>query len=269
MENYKIKVNDLEDSEKLKVLDDLVLIGYQKHAKDWVPREIQNCGHFLAYAPPYHIEWDRVEAWGRHEDIPELTLPQLRDLVVLHRNDVKDATHTYHPSGTAEILKGYLTSDDWFYLFTGDKWQKHISTQHEAANKFKPIQEQGLISGADVPRLIKDGQQVQLRGAIGFKLGEWRDLVLEEFEEELTLGDFINSRFEWRLKPHTIKLEIEIPAPFEPNVGEIFYYISDEHETGYAHSTLWCEHAIDKWIGMWRTEEEIKQVVASLKGIKG
>ncbi|SSS75988.1 hypothetical protein [Acinetobacter baumannii] len=76
-----------------------------------------------------------------------------------------------------------------------------------------------LISGADVPRLIKEGNQIQLRAAIGFKLGEWKDLDLERDEEEFSLGDLINSRFEWRLKPQTIKLnDVEVPAPIKTGV---------------------------------------------------
>ncbi|WP_335951743.1 hypothetical protein [Acinetobacter beijerinckii] len=263
MENYKIKVNDLEDSEKLKVLDDLVLIGYQKHAKDWVPREIQNCGHFLAYAPPYHIEWDRVEAWGRHEDIPELTLPQLRDLVVLHRNDVKDATHTYHPSGTAEILKGYLTSDDWFYLFTGDKWQKHISTQHEAANKFKPTQEQALISGREALERIAEGV-VQYKCSKDPVADRWTTIT-DHFWNQYHLGLFLNEDTTWsfRLKPRTITLSLEIPSPFEPKDGEEAWCLDGSALNGYRKVIF---DDFDLGVGFWHTEEEIKQVVAVWRG---
>lgn len=83
----------------------------------------------------------------------ELTIGQLKDMAILHRNDVNDANCTYQPSGKKELLSGYLTSDGWYYLFTGGSWQKHISTKHEAANKFTPIQKQQeqpfVVAGSD------------------------------------------------------------------------------------------------------------------------
>lgn len=77
-----------------------------------------------------------------------------------------------------------------------------------------------LISGADVPALIKKGESVQFRSVFNVQGGgEWQDLNLERDEEEFSLGDLINTRFEWRLKPQTIKLELEIPAPYKAKIG--------------------------------------------------
>ncbi|MCJ0829840.1 hypothetical protein MN869_15450 [Acinetobacter sp. NIPH1876] len=207
MKNYKIKVNDLEDSEKLKVLDDLVLVGYQKHTKDWVPREIQNCGHFIAYAPPYHIEWDRVEAWGRHKDVPELTHPQLRDLVAQSKN------------------------------------------------------EQCLISGANAKLAWANGENVQ----ISFDKKEWKDIVNND-----RLLQFDQPCGFYRVKPRTIKLEIEIPVPLsdeEQMKGQV-YYLNDGFPDGYGLMEL-DPNDTPFTIGAWRTEKEIQQVVAALRGIKG
>ncbi|MCW1490447.1 hypothetical protein OLN43_14420 [Acinetobacter baumannii] len=83
------------------------------------------------------------------------------------------------------------------------------------------LKAQGLISGADVPALLKNGQLVQCRVPPNgsFNGGEWKDINLETDEEEFTLGDFINSRYEWRLKPQTIKLDLEIPAPCKVKIG--------------------------------------------------
>lgn len=133
------------------------------------------------------------------------------------------------------------------------------------------LKDPALISGADVPRLIKEGNQIQLRAAIGFKLGEWQDLDLERDEEELTLGDLINTRFEWRLKPQTIKLELELPKPFKPKNGEIYWFVDSTEKDGYLSVTFHDDKDDHKYVqfGAYRTEEEIKQVVEQLRKIRG
>ncbi|HBM1135812.1 TPA: hypothetical protein LUC71_002554 [Acinetobacter baumannii] len=156
------------------------------------------------------------------EDDQELTLHQLLDLVVLKRNDVKDSNCTYRLAAEEKNYAGYLDSNDWMHIFKDGGWQAYVPVVSEELKAFylnSKAKDPALISGADVPRLIKEGNQIQLRAAIGFKLGEWKDLDLERDEEELTLGDLINTRFEWRLKPQTIKLELEIPAPCKAKIG--------------------------------------------------
>ncbi|MDC4679312.1 hypothetical protein NQ804_04270 [Acinetobacter baumannii] len=135
----------------------------------------------------------------------------------------------------------------------------------------RTTQDPTLISGADVPRLIKEGNQIQLRAAIGFKLGEWKDLDLERDEEEFSLGDLINFRFEWRLKPQTIKVELELPKPFEPKLGDMYWFISPFYSTGY-DSSVFEDHQADQLqvqYGAYRTQDEIKQVVKQLRKIRG
>ena len=66
-----------------------------------------------------------------------------------------------------------------------------------------------LISGLDIPRLIKDEISIQYRAAAngGFKEGQWNDFILEQLEDEFTLGDLINTgRWDFRLKPRTITI---------------------------------------------------------------
>lgn len=77
--------------------------------------------------------------------------------------------------------------------------------------------------------------------------------------------EFLCYRF--RLKPRTITLNgIEVPAPFEPKEGERFYYFSDEYTTGYASAERTGFYG-DMRLGVWRTEEEIKQVVDALRKV--
>lgn len=131
------------------------------------------------------------------------------------------------------------------------------------------LKDPALISGADVPALIKKGESVQFRSVFNVQGGgEWKDLDLERDEEEFSLGDLINTRFEWRLKPQTIKLELELPKPFEPEVGQEVWFIDDNSKCGYSRS---AEYGSDiySYFGWWRTEDEIKQVVEQLRKIRG
>ena len=74
-----------------------------------------------------------------------------------------------------------------------------------------------------------------------------------------------------RLNPRTINLNgIEVPAPFLPEEGELFYHASPEYEKGYSKSMA-HERNETTWqqFGAWRTEEEIMQVVAALRSVFG
>ena len=94
-------------------------------------------------------------------------------------------------------------------------------------------------------------------------LGEWFDV-----NNSNTLGIFERSDFKFRLKPRTITINgIEMPAPAE--------------DEDYHHQGIWILNSLEpKEYGYvvlditdelprywWRTEEEIKQVVAALRSI--
>ena len=84
-----------------------------------------------------------------------------------------------------------------------------------------------------------------------------------DWQVERFLNKCLGYRF--RLKPKTITINgIEVPAPFEPKEGEIYWFITDS-ECGYN----WVENKPSCRVGIaaWRTEDEIKQVVAALKTI--
>ncbi|MCH7353310.1 MULTISPECIES: hypothetical protein [unclassified Acinetobacter] len=214
MKNYKIKVNDEAESKEAQEL--FFELGY----KFEFCADIQSCRQSEAFGFPYFVQATEfgqiLFAIGNLHKAQELTLPQLRDLVVLHRNDVKDANYLY---GQNLVLK--LETQDYKIWATSKlEWVDYIGSQTDLRNSITPIQlrpkaEQGLISGADVPALLKKSEKIQFRAISNgsFKGGEWKDLSQEDHEEEFSLGDLMNSRFEWRLKPRTIKLELEIPAP--------------------------------------------------------
>ncbi|EMI9071793.1 TPA: hypothetical protein ACJKZR_001401 [Acinetobacter baumannii] len=115
-----------------------------------------------------------------------------------------------------------------------------------------------LISGADALRALADGKDVQWATGDDFQdvTGQWE------------IREFSHPSFRFRLKPQTIKVELELPKPFEPKIGEEVWFIDDYSKCGYSRS---AEYGSDiySYFGWWSTEEEIKQVVEQLRKIRG
>ena len=114
------------------------------------------------------------------------------------------------------------------------------------------------------------GKEAKLAWANGKKLQIANTIVGEDFydmdDSNTTLNIFDLDFYQFRLKPRTITINgIEVPAPFEPKEGEDCrcYYISTTFKHGFDwyHSTHHESNRV-----AWRTEEEIKQVVAALRG---
>ncbi|MFX6178042.1 hypothetical protein ABTF47_16270, partial [Acinetobacter baumannii] len=220
MDNYKIKVKDEAESKEAQEL--FFELGFRW---EWTQDK-----EVLRGSTPYLFTLGVNIGYGlsltKFDECvgKELTLPQLRDLVVLKRNDINDATHT------CENDFKYICIDERWHLMTTDGWF-HVSVNPKALKPINQPQDPALISGADVPSLIKAGKEVQFRSVFNVQGGgEWKDLDLERDEEEFSLGDLINTRFEWRLKPQTIKVELELPKPFEPE-EDCHVYILDDGKT--------------------------------------
>ena len=116
-----------------------------------------------------------------------------------------------------------------------------------------------LISGEEAKVAWAEGVIVQV--ATG--ADQFRTLVSSD-----DLGIFDRGNY-FRLKPRTITINgIEVPATFNPKEGEVFYYINDYSEDGYDWANS-CSNLFNNtvWIGKWRTEEDIKQVVAALRSV--
>lgn len=128
-----------------------------------------------------------------------------------------------------------------------------------------------LISGADALRALADGKDIQARSK---EAGEWHDLDTDNHNVPLTLLVSGRNRngfeFEFRLKPQTIKLKLELPKPFEPEEGEKYWWINPNAKLGYEWDTNDLERTDFNRIAMsvWRTEDEIKQVVEQLRKIR-
>ena len=125
--------------------------------------------------------------------------------------------------------------------------------------------ENGWISGADALRALADGKDVEyLYGDVWFSL----------VDEQVRITSITGNKFKFRLKPSTITINgIEVPAPFKPKNGEDFYYLdcTSDNYGGWAKTA--CRNIeSDSFknntvFGAWRTEEEIKQVVAALRSV--
>ena len=126
--------------------------------------------------------------------------------------------------------------------------------------------EQGLISGADALRALADGKEVEYFSNADYT---WKSIFKYHPSLETIANNEIDINHKFRLKPSTIKLSLEIPAPFEPKEGEEFFILAPLSVTGYTKvQGITTQALLDEYVklGAWRTEEQVKQVVAALRG---
>ena len=117
-----------------------------------------------------------------------------------------------------------------------------------------------LISGKEAKLAWANGKKLQIANTIVG--GDFYDMD----DSNTTLNIFDLDFYQFRLKPRTITLNnIEIPAPFEPKEGDDVWCISDDHGCGYCCYAWHKNHSVQ--VAAWRTEDEIKQVVAALRSI--
>ncbi|HDX6112792.1 TPA: hypothetical protein RP447_000818 [Acinetobacter baumannii] len=263
MDNYKIKVKDESSADEARDL--FKKLGYHPDNSSYEP----------------YVEWvavfeDGSGSFYSHNmnlnECVEITIAQLQDLVVLKRNDVKDATHRDKQQNSI-----YLTSDMVIYYWQGEWCKSAINKSNDyenyIANSLTPItqpQDPALISGADALRYIACGRLVQW---ISKDFPNWEDLDITNINAKNFIDEerIRESGFKYRLKPQTIKVELELPKPFEPKVGEVYWFISPFYSTGYDHCTF-ANDSADKLhvqYGAYRTEDDVKKAVEQLRKIRG
>ena len=122
-----------------------------------------------------------------------------------------------------------------------------------------------LISGKEALIALANGEEVE--GNIG---SGWVDISVDQ---KLSIRSFITETndygdaVQFRLKPRTITINgIEVPAPFKPKYGDTAFVLSKGHK-GYRKVIY--KAATYSVFGAWRTEDEIKQVVAALRQVFG
>ena len=117
-----------------------------------------------------------------------------------------------------------------------------------------------LISGKEALIALANGQEVEF---LKPSFGEW------ELIHGLPINVVLEDSFSFRLKPCTISINgIEVPAPFEPK-EDCKVWIIDDGKTDNCRKYNYEVDGdkINTFIGMWRTEEEIKQVVSALRSV--
>lgn len=118
-----------------------------------------------------------------------------------------------------------------------------------------------LISGKDALIALANGEELQAKDA-----HDWKDVT---YSMPLSLFDMPSGVF--RIKPKTIKLELEIPAPFEPKDGDVCFTFDSEQEEGvfeftYREDSDWHKKYIQ--FGVWDSLDKAEKVVAALRSIK-
>ena len=130
MENLKIKVDKKSDVDL--VVGMLVELGFELESSNVV--RVGMVGTF-----ENHIYSDYLSHFdGFDYTEKEITIDQLRDMVVLKRNDVGDATHE-------NLMYPYVKlTDGWYYFDKGEsnKWLKSTGGKPEYYEKLKPIQKE-------------------------------------------------------------------------------------------------------------------------------
>ena len=125
------------------------------------------------------------------------------------------------------------------------------------------VNEGKLISGKEALIALANGEEVETKK---------KDEITWSSIGFFAVNIFKDERWEFRLKPRTITINgIEVPAPFEPKDGDKYYYIDSNRKICYDWDNNDCETTDENRVafGAWRTEEEIKQVVAALRQVFG
>ena len=112
MENLKIRVNSEAENKEAQEL--FFELGGKPHEKTTDRFGLVIFGNGVVYVDNINFESYYTDAYSAKE----ITLPQLRDLVVLKRNSIDDATHK--DSITDNVY--YVSSDEEVYRFESSAW---------------------------------------------------------------------------------------------------------------------------------------------------
>ena len=123
-----------------------------------------------------------------------------------------------------------------------------------------------LISGKEALIALANGEEVQYISAGMSDSGFWSD---SEKTKNFTIHDFYSGSWAFRLKPRTILINgIEVPETFEPKDGDEFWILFESHYSPCGYKLVLPDSQYSELCyGAWRTEDEIKQVVAALRKI--
>ena len=133
--NYKIRVNSEAESKDVQEL--LFELGYFWNIKE-KEKEYMCIGGFT-----------HLTTFGKHigqgfgfVDHKEITIPQLKDMVVLKRNDVADATHKCIYDNIPEY---FMASDGVLYFYENTDWVRTKNTKLWCDTHLKPITKEPVM----------------------------------------------------------------------------------------------------------------------------
>lgn len=135
MENLKIRVNSEAESKEAQEL--FFELDYKWFSGG---NQVQHLKQSCSSSFGYLVAWssgcftDVIQCGCGNEDAKEITLPELRDLVVLKRNDVGDANYK-----TNYGTQCYITGED-VYAFQDNKWFLSEMQHKDILDMIKPIE---------------------------------------------------------------------------------------------------------------------------------
>lgn len=273
MDNYKIKVKgELDISKATLALNSL---GY---VLGNLPKDSIHVIYAMADKTVQYVTYD--DGYDYHGiEAKDLTVDQLKDKAVLHRNNPNDGNYSLFISEPQGHLNLYKTSEDVFYVFCNRLkiWDKSraVNINTEGLVKKGEEKDPALISGAEALRALADGKDVQV--STEFTRSSWHDdtatYTAKEIlaEETAETDDYNSMKLFFRLKPQTIKVELELPKPFEPKDGETYYYLKPSNAWGFGCGEWGDDSMQNEYIqyGAWPTKEDVLKVVEQLRKIRG
>ena len=226
MENIKVKFTNMSERDEIQSLFDNLgynLVNNIACEKGFVVASLVSCGINFDY-------------WA---DVKEITLQQLRDLVVLKRNSIDDASFK---DSFGDIW--YVDSTNNYWMFENGVWRE----AEEPLFKLEPIKKEG---------------EVKMKEYIAKVSGDWR--LVESHE-------LVSGRIE---VPEGAE-EYRSNGKFYKNCGELYYSSFDEWIKSYIpseHITLWKRNTKTpntsiqeklKFIEKWLNGEKIQYILGNV-----
>jgi hypothetical protein len=202
MDNYKIPNTD----EAISLLDEL---GYDTTGLNeissflYVKAQDKNVFNGVLHPEQYEL----------------ISIAKLNDLVVLKRNDVRDATHIDRDGSKWTCVDFEKSTGHWW---SGNHWRQSEFSSDLDIQPITQTQDQGLIIGAEAYDLI--GKRVEVEAYCELIDGsyEWQDA------KHLPACDILNDGFDFRLKPTTLTVNAELPKPSNTTLHNQNYSVTYE-----------------------------------------
>lgn len=225
MNNFKIKVNTEAESKEAQEL--FFELGYSWNGNFEVKNENpqREVYEYLVARKLGSYPVPLIQMGTGTELADEITLPQLRDMVVLKLNDVGDATHT-DPCGKEELK--FRLFGEWWNLFTGGKWQKFCHKDSPRCSKLKPIEKPEMKEYLDTDYVLRKVKQTYGDNRVPFgwvEVPEGSDAACVNHEG--TLNFYKNIDGKWALKNNYCWTEwyipdaFKLPCGYDPYSGEL------------------------------------------------